>query len=83
MAATVYVRKHRTWVVVVDYGNEGSSGHRYCCWVEDREGGWGVGPTAEAAIAQCAHPVTYRSKREAEAAAAEERLMLDPFAEEE
>lgn len=57
--------------VVIDYDAvaieagrlPGSAGHRSGCWCADTRGGWGVGPTPEAAVRQCARPVTYRTKR--------------------
>ena len=73
MQAYPYKIADHRWAVILDYTQNRNplAVSRDGVWVEDRAGGWGVsGFTAEAAIEQCYEgPVTYRTRREAQAEA--------------
>jgi hypothetical protein len=58
----------RRWLVVYHYMEYGTDRDEYWC-VDDNNGGWATGATAELAVSVCAYPKTYRSRRAARAAA--------------
>jgi hypothetical protein len=60
------------WALVTEYCHHGGSGCRQGYWAADAAGGWGTSSTSpEAALRQCARPVTYRTKAAALEADAE------------
>ena len=66
----IRVRAARRGAVVVDYANLGGGCGRAGWWAEDEAGGWGTSRhCAEDAIAQCASPRCYRTRRAAKMAA--------------
>lgn len=62
----VLVRVGRQWALVLDYANLTGGIGRQGWWCDDGAGGWGTSRrSAEDAIAQCARPVLYRTRRAA------------------
>ena len=64
----IIIRHGRRWAIVVDNGSQATLGKRTGYWCDDANGGWGVSDwSPEEAIKACGRPVTYQTRKEAEA----------------